>query len=112
MWIQHFDKSTEIGVPNDRHWPATACDPVNNESSQFLASISGARSERIHHVLLRLDIFPWAAKPLVFNEVAGGVGACVVRYALPASGKNEKEGFCNESKNNDTPFAFEQEVRI
>ena len=47
----------------------------------------------------------------MFNEVAGGVGACMARYALPASGKNEKEGFCNESKNNNTPFAFEQEVR-
>ena len=35
----------------------------------------------------------------------------MVRYALPASGKNEKEGFRNESKTNDTPFAFEQEVR-
>ena len=111
MQIQHFDKPTEIRVPNDQHWPATAHDSVNNESSQFLASISGAGSKRIHHVLLWLDVFSWAAKPLVFNEVAGGVGACVARYALPTSGKNEKEGFHNESKTNDTPFAFEQEVR-
>ena len=77
LWIQHFDKSTEIGVPNDRHWLATARDPANNESSQFLTSISGAGSERIHHVLLRLDVFSWAAKPLMFNKVAGGVGACM-----------------------------------
>ena len=47
----------------------------------------------------------------MFNKVAGGVGACVARYALPASGKNEKEGFRNELKTNNTPFAFEQEVR-
>ena len=65
----------------------TEHDPANNESLQFLASVSGAGSESIHHVLLQLDIFSWAAKPLVFNEVAGGVGACVARYALPTSGK-------------------------
>ena len=89
---------------------------VNGSSlTFFVILVSVQRSEesfRYNHVLLRLDVFPRAAKPLVFNEVAGGVGACVARYALPASGKNEKEGFCNESKNNDTPFAFEQEVRI
>lgn len=57
--------------------------------------------------MLQLDVFSWAAKPLVFNEVAGGVGACMVRYALPASGKEWDLG---KSKNNNTPFAFEQEV--
>ena len=67
----------------------TTCDPVDNESPQFLVFVCQSRSECVHDLLLtlkNLSIF-CEAKLNMFDKVAGGVGSRVTSDGLPTPGK-------------------------